>query len=82
MFTGFDGLVSVFAGNGRTCKKDIRIRYVTFADDMVLMGENTKVLEGKLVRCTEVLEKIELIRSTIKREFLEFTYEETGAIVM
>lgn len=54
---------------------------MTFADDMVMIGENTKVLDGKFVRCTEVLENIELIRNRIKTEFLEFTYEETEAIM-
>lgn len=30
-------------------------RYKIFADDMVSIDQNTKVLKGKLVRCTEIL---------------------------
>lgn len=51
--------------------------YRTFADDVVLVVENAHVLEGKLERQREVLEKNELKLSRAKTEFLELRFINT-----
>lgn len=46
-----------------------------FVDDMILIDENTNLLEGKLERWWKVLKKNKLKISTVKKEFSNFKFK-------